>query len=167
MLTMGKKALELEGKRVGVQQISAEKLGKTQARILEFITAYTREGGICPSFQEIADGVGLATVSTVNYHLKILEKRGLVTRPHGQARSIQLCEPPANDFPRTASHLKVHHLGDSVYIDGWRTLLGVGSVRHQHGTLISIHTSTLSGEPEVHAHLLPPEAPIQYEPKAA
>lgn len=150
-----------------MQENSAEKLGKTQARILDFIRAYIHGGGICPSFQEIADEVGLAAVSTVNYHLKILENRGLITRPHGYPRSIQLCEPHPDEAPRTASHLRVHHLGASVYIDGWRTLLGVGSVRHQHGTLISLHTSTLNGEPEVHAHLLPPEAPIQYEPKAA
>lgn len=149
-----------------MREVGAVSLGKTQALILEFIKAYTHKGGICPSFQEIADGVGLATVSTVNYHLKILEKIGLITRPHGQPRSIQLCEPHITEIPQTASHLTLRHVGSSIYLDGWRTLLGVGSIQHQYGTLVSIHTSSLTGEPEQHAHLLAPEAPIQYEPKA-
>lgn len=143
------------------------KVGKTQSRILDFIQAHILKVGISPSFQEIADGVGLGTVSTVNYHLKILEKLGLITRPHGQPRSIQLCEPHLNDTPRTASHLRLQHVGDRIYLGGWRTLLGVGNIQHQYGTLVSVHTSSLTGEPEPHARLLAPEAPIQYEPKAS
>lgn len=145
----------------------AGNLGKTQARILEFIEAHISRGDISPSFQEIADGVGLTTVSTVNYHLKNLEKLGLIKRPHGQPRSIQICEPQSRDVPRTASHLNVHHLGNSIYLGGWRTLLGVGKVQHQFGMLVSVHMSSLTGEPEPHAHLLAPEALIQYEPKAS
>jgi DNA-binding transcriptional ArsR family regulator len=150
-----------------VQVSRAVNLGKTQARILEFIEAHVSKGGISPSFQEIADGVGLGTVSTVNYHLKNLEKLGLLKRPHGQPRSIQLCQPPSHDLPRTASHLNVQHLGNNIYLGGWRTLLGVGKVQHQFGMLVSVHMSSLTGEPEQHAHLLAPEALIQYEPKAS
>lgn len=150
-----------------VQEVRTGKLGRTQTRILEFITASLRRENVCPSFQEIADGVGLGTVSTVNYHLKILEQQGYITRPHGHARSIQVREPVSHETPSTAAHLGAQHLGDRIYLDGWRTLLGVGSIHHQYGTLISLHTSTLAGEPEPHAHLLSPESPIQYEPKAS
>lgn len=150
-----------------MQDVQAGKLGKTQARILEFIAASIEGGNICPSFQEIAEGVGLGTISTVNYHLKILEQMGYITRPRGHARSIQLNQARQSQTPQTAAHLTSDHLGDRIFLDGWRTLLGVGSVRHQYGTLVSIHTSTPSGEPELHAHLLSPEAPIEYEPKAS
>lgn len=143
------------------------KLGKTQARILEFLAASIRGGNVCPSFQEIADAVGLGTVSTVNYHLKHLERLGHIKRPRGHARSIQLNQPSCQAEPQTAAHLTSDHLGDRIYLDGWRTLLGVGSIRHQYGTLVSLHTSTPSGEPESHARLLAPESPIQYEPKAS
>jgi len=148
-----------------VQDDLVGKLGKTQARILEFLAASIRGGNVCPSFQEIADAVGLGTVSTVNYHLKILERLGHISRPPGHARSIQLNQ--SNCDPQTAAHLTSDHLGDRIYLDGWRTLLGVGSIRHQYGTLVSLHTSTPSGEPENHARLLAPESPIQYEPKAS
>lgn len=46
--------------------------------------------GVAPSYQEIADTVGLAGVSTVSYHLAILEKRGLIKRKPGTPRHIQL-----------------------------------------------------------------------------
>jgi len=61
----------------------------TRIAILRAIEDLSQELGIPPSRREIAARVGKAR-TTVQYHIKILEERGLVTRIKGTARSVTL-----------------------------------------------------------------------------
>lgn len=59
-----------------------------QARILEVIRDFTEERGYPPSVREIGERVGLSSSSTVQSHLKSLEKRGLIHRDPTKPRAL-------------------------------------------------------------------------------
>jgi len=68
-----------------------EGLTQRQREVYEFIHRYVEERGTAPSYQEIRDGVGLKSVSTVHKHLKQLERRGYLSSPWGsRKRSLAL-----------------------------------------------------------------------------
>jgi repressor LexA len=59
-----------------------------QSRILEVIRDFTAEHGYPPSVREIGERVGLSSSSTVQSHLKTLEKRGLIHRDPTKPRAL-------------------------------------------------------------------------------
>ncbi|MFZ1126271.1 MAG: transcriptional repressor LexA [Candidatus Baltobacteraceae bacterium] len=59
-----------------------------QARILEVIRDFTHQRGYPPSVREIGERVGLSSSSTVQSHLKSLEKRGLISRDPTKPRAL-------------------------------------------------------------------------------
>jgi len=59
-----------------------------QERILEVIRDFTEERGYPPSVREIGERVGLSSSSTVQAHLKTLEKRGLIHRDPTKPRAL-------------------------------------------------------------------------------
>jgi repressor LexA len=59
-----------------------------QARILEVIRSFTEERGYPPSVREIGERVGLSSSSTVQAHLKTLERRGLIFRDPTKPRAL-------------------------------------------------------------------------------
>ena len=65
----------------------------TQGRYLSFIHAYTEAFGQAPSMQEIADALKVQSPS-VNGMLKTLDKKGLIERSPGVARSIEILLDP-------------------------------------------------------------------------
>ncbi len=74
--------------------------------ILNYLEDYYAEHGWMPSVREIAADLGLAAPSSVQYHLKALEKLGYVTRLSGRSRCIALTNPPDRKqvrVPRNAS----------------------------------------------------------------
>jgi len=66
-----------------------------QARILEVIRDFTERHGYPPSVREIGERVGLSSSSTVQSHLKSLEKRGLVQRDPTKPRALTTTGSPA------------------------------------------------------------------------
>jgi repressor LexA len=58
-----------------------------RCRILRFVQDFGRREGHSPSLREIAEEVGLA-VSTVSYHVSVLEQEGSLRRGPGQPRTI-------------------------------------------------------------------------------
>jgi len=56
-------------------------------RILRFVKEFGRREGYSPSYREIAEELGLA-VSTVSYHVSVLEQEGSLRRGPGQPRTI-------------------------------------------------------------------------------
>ncbi len=62
----------------------------TTKRIYEYILKYSDEHGYQPSFREIADEVGIKSVSTVFYHLDKLENLGLIKKSSSKNRAIEL-----------------------------------------------------------------------------
>jgi repressor LexA len=59
-----------------------------QLRILDIIRAFSAEHGYPPSVREIGEAVGLSSSSTVQSHLKTLEKRGLLWRDPTKPRAL-------------------------------------------------------------------------------
>lgn len=69
-----------------------DNLTPKQNQIYDYILTYIREDGYPPSVREIAEAVGLKSPSTVHFHLKAMEKAGVLTRGAGKTRSITLLE---------------------------------------------------------------------------
>jgi len=65
-----------------------------QQRILDAIRAFTAERGYPPSVREIGERVGLSSSSTVQSHLKTLERRGLLKRDPTKPRALVPSDPP-------------------------------------------------------------------------
>ncbi len=83
-----------------------------QQRILDVIRDYTAERGYPPSVREIGERVGLSSSSTVQSHLKTLERRGLLRRdptkpralvPADYTRPLAAAAPAGDDVPATIS----------------------------------------------------------------
>jgi repressor LexA len=65
-------------------------LTKRQKQVLDFIAGFQEENGYCPSFQEIAGGLELASLATVHKHILALEGKNYLKRGFNQSRSLEL-----------------------------------------------------------------------------
>lgn len=66
-----------------------------EEQVLAFIREYSAEKGYAPSIREICAGVGLRSTASVNYHLKNLQKKGLLTLGEkGRKRAIAAPQRP-------------------------------------------------------------------------
>ena len=63
---------------------------KTKERILSFIADFSAQHGYSPTFREIAEGIGHASVGTVHRHITELKAQGLIMDTCGKSRSIVL-----------------------------------------------------------------------------
>ena len=63
---------------------------KQQARLKAFIVAYAAEHGYSPTFQEMADGLGLASKSGIVRLMRGLAHRGHVRFRPGTQRSVEV-----------------------------------------------------------------------------
>jgi repressor LexA len=68
--------------------MSERAVTEKQLRILGVIREFTAEHGYPPSVREIGEQVGLSSSSTVQSHLKTLEKRGLLWRDPTKPRAL-------------------------------------------------------------------------------
>ena len=80
-----------------------------QQRILEVIREFTAERGYPPSVREIGERVGLSSSSTVQSHLKTLERRGLLRRDPTKPRALVPAEgrPGNGERDRRVAHVPV------------------------------------------------------------
>ncbi|MEO6913247.1 MAG: transcriptional repressor LexA [Candidatus Baltobacteraceae bacterium] len=60
-----------------------------QQRIMDVIHQFTAEHGYPPSVREIGERVGLSSSSTVQSHLKTLERRGMISRDPTKPRALR------------------------------------------------------------------------------
>src|SRR5579871_4060288 len=65
-------------------------LTKRQKQVLDFIAHFVDDNGYCPSFDEIARGLELASLATVHKHISTLETKGYLKRGANQSRSLEL-----------------------------------------------------------------------------
>ena len=65
-------------------------LTKRQREALDFISRFLAENEYSPSFEEIAEGLGLASIATVHKHLTSLEAKGYLKRGFNQSRALEL-----------------------------------------------------------------------------
>ena len=70
-----------------------------QQKVYDYILECSENGRI-PSVRELCDATGFRSTSTVAYHLKALEERGLIEREEGLNRCIRLKnEQPTSKVP--------------------------------------------------------------------
>src|SRR6266705_2914565 len=67
-------------------------LTKRQKQVLDFIANFLDQNGYCPSFEEIARGLELASLATVHKHISVLEAKNYLKRGFNQSRSLELTQ---------------------------------------------------------------------------
>jgi len=80
-------------------------------RILGFVQEFGRREGYSPSYREIAKELGLA-ISTVSYHVSVLENEGSLCREPGQPRTIT--EPGCPSHPVARDEVELPLIGRIV-----------------------------------------------------
>jgi len=75
-------------------------LTKRQKEVLDFIASFVDENGYCPSYEEIARGLELASLATVHKHISVLEAKSYLKRGFNQSRSLELAPRYAQEQRR-------------------------------------------------------------------
>jgi repressor LexA len=75
-------------------------LTKRQKQVLDFIAGFLNENGYCPSYEEIARGLDLASLATVHKHISVLETKSYLKRGFNQSRSIELMPKYLQEYQR-------------------------------------------------------------------
>jgi repressor LexA len=70
--------------------MSSEQASEIQRKIYDFILKYMRTQGMPPTNREIGQAMHIASTGHVDYHLGMLEKRGLISRQPKKSRGIKL-----------------------------------------------------------------------------
>lgn len=65
---------------------------KRQKQVLDFIASFIQKNGYCPSYEELAQGLNLASLATVHKHINALESKRYLRRGFNQSRSLELSE---------------------------------------------------------------------------
>jgi repressor LexA len=65
-------------------------LTKRQKEFLDFLAGFLEKRGYSPSYEEIAEGLSLASLATVHKHILALESKNYVKRGFNQSRSLEL-----------------------------------------------------------------------------
>ena len=74
---------------------------RRQKEVLDFLTNFTQSNGYSPSYEEIANGLGLNSLATVHKHVTNLQSKGMLQRAHNRSRSIDVL--PAKSATRRGS----------------------------------------------------------------
>src|SRR5258706_16459003 len=65
-------------------------LTKRQKDVLDFLSEFVRENGYSPSYEELAEKLGLSSLATVHKHISSLEAKGYLRRGFNQRRSLEV-----------------------------------------------------------------------------
>ena len=89
----------------------ATTLYKRQKQILDYIDKNITDYGYAPTLTEIAQHLGLSSLSTVHEHLAVLEKKGLIRRYKGAVRGIEVLKNETEEIAQVASMIELPVLG--------------------------------------------------------
>ncbi len=67
-------------------------LTRRQREVMEFLTEFIDKHGYSPSYEEIASGLGLASLATVHKHIQALQAKQYVLRNYNHSRSLEIGE---------------------------------------------------------------------------
>ncbi len=73
--------------------MSAEQASEIQRKMYDFIEKYIKAEGMPPTNREIGRAMNIASTGHVDYHLTILEKKGMISRQEKKSRGIKLTKP--------------------------------------------------------------------------
>lgn len=93
-------------------------LSKMQQKIYDYIAATVQRQGYPPSVREIGEAVGLKSPSTVHFHLKHMEEKGVIQKGSGKGRAIALTVPVTAGPVETAAVEEVDPGRDRIPIVG-------------------------------------------------
>src|SRR5690242_11717485 len=65
-------------------------LTKRQKEFLDFLAGFLEKRGYSPSYEEIAEGLSLASLATVHKHIMALEAKHYLKRGFNQSRSLEI-----------------------------------------------------------------------------
>src|SRR5271170_8110994 len=65
-------------------------LTKRQKEFLDFLAGFLEKKGYSPSYEEIAEGLDLASLATVHKHILALESKSYLKRGFNQSRSLEI-----------------------------------------------------------------------------
>lgn len=77
-------------------------LTKRQKEVLDYIADFIEQHGYSPSYEELAQGLDLASIATVHKHIQALESRSYLRRGFNQSRSLEVSAKYLED--RRSSH---------------------------------------------------------------
>ncbi len=63
-----------------------------QKEVLDFVATFVDDRGYCPSYEEIARGLDLASLATVHKHISALESKEYLRRSFNHSRSLELAD---------------------------------------------------------------------------
>ena len=90
-------------------------LTRRQKQVMDLIARFVDENGYSPSYDELAKGLGLASLATVHKHISALEAKSYLRRGFNQSRSIDIGPKYVQEMRRnrleTAQSLEVPLLG--------------------------------------------------------
>ncbi len=67
-------------------------LTRRQKELMDFVSGFIRRQGYSPSYEEIAAGLGLASLATVHKHIQALETKQYLRRNYNHSRSLEVGE---------------------------------------------------------------------------
>src|SRR5215831_17423038 len=67
-------------------------LTRRQKELLDFLSGFLEKRGYSPSYEEIAGGLGLASLATVHKHILALESKHYLKRGFNQSRSLEIAQ---------------------------------------------------------------------------
>jgi repressor LexA len=67
-------------------------LTRRQKEVMDYLSVFIEKHGYSPSYEEIARGVGLASLATVHKHIQALEAKQYLRRSYNRSRSLEIGE---------------------------------------------------------------------------
>ncbi|HLH02451.1 MAG TPA: transcriptional repressor LexA [Bryobacteraceae bacterium] len=67
-------------------------LTRRQKELMDFLAGFIRQHGYSPSYEEIASGLGLASLATVHKHIQALETKQYLKRNYNHSRSLEVSD---------------------------------------------------------------------------
>jgi repressor LexA len=67
-------------------------LTRRQKEVMDFLSQFITKNGYSPSYEEIASGLGLASLATVHKHIQALESKQYLRRSYNHSRSLEVAE---------------------------------------------------------------------------
>jgi len=67
-------------------------LTRRQKEVMDFLSNFIDQKGYSPSYEEIAGGLGLASLATVHKHIQALEVKQYLRRSYNHSRSLEVAE---------------------------------------------------------------------------
>jgi repressor LexA len=67
-------------------------LTRRQKEVMDFLSGFIEQHGYSPSYEEIAQGLKLASLATVHKHVQMLESKQYLRRSYNHSRSLEIAE---------------------------------------------------------------------------